>query len=159
MLTKILPFLFLFGCCQADTSITLREFVRLIPYWEVYDDSPYTVVGDNGAAYGHYQIHKVMVDDYNRITGSNAVHTDAFDPVFSEHLAYAVLSHYSQYMLSQGVVPTTDHLLFIWNGGGGAWQRVEKPQHDQKQFNLKKYRRKATPIILKYLAVKSSRTT
>jgi hypothetical protein len=159
MLTKILPFLFLFGCCQADPSITLREFVRLIPYWEVPANSPITIVGDNGAAYGHYQIHAVMVEDYNRITGSKAAHTDAFDPVFSENLAYAILSHYSKHMSAQGIAPTTDHLLYIWNGGGGAWQRVENPQDDQKQVNLKKYRRKANPIILRYLASKKARTT
>ena len=100
-----------------------------------------------------------MVEDYNRITGSKAAHTDAFDPVFSEHLAYEVLSHYSKHMSAQGIKITTDHLLYIWNGGGSAWHRVEKPQDDQKQVNLKKYRRKATPIILKYLAAKSSRTT
>lgn len=141
----------LFGCCQADTSITLKDFVKLIPKWEVYPDSPYDVVGDNGAAYGHYQIHKVMVDDYNRITGSNATHTDAFDPVVGERIAYAVLSHYAKHIQASGVTPTADHMLFIWNGGGGAWKRVENPQADQKQINLNAYRSRATPIITKYL--------
>jgi capsule polysaccharide export protein KpsE/RkpR len=158
MLIKlILTSLLLFGCCQADTTITLKEFVKLIPQWEVYDDSPYTVVGDNGAAYGHYQIHKVMVDDYNRITGSNAVHTDAFDPKVSAHIAYAVLSHYAQHIQSTGVTPTTDHLLFIWNGGGGAWKRVESPRADQKQINLNTYRSRANPIITRYLNEKKRR--
>jgi hypothetical protein len=137
----------LFGCCQADTSITLKDFVKLIPKWEVYPDSPYDVVGDNGAAYGHYQIHKVMVDDYNRITGSKATHTDAFDPVVGERIAYAVLSHYAKHIQASGVTPTADHMLFIWNGGGGAWKRVENPQADQKQINLNRYRAKALPII------------
>jgi hypothetical protein len=137
----------LFGCCQADTSITLKDFVKLIPQWEVYPDSPYDVVGDNGAAYGHYQIHKVMVDDYNRITGSKATHTDAFDPVVGERIAYAVLSHYAKHIQASGVTPTADHMLFIWNGGGGAWKRVENPQADQKQINLNRYRAKALPII------------
>tara|TARA_R110001592_G_scaffold11677_2_gene57251 strand:+ start:2980 stop:3456 length:477 start_codon:yes stop_codon:yes gene_type:complete len=139
------------GCCPASPSITLKDFVKLIPQWEVYPDSPYDVVGDNGAAYGHYQIHKVMVDDYNRITGSKATHTDAFDPVFSEHLAYAVLKHYAKHIASTGVTPTADHLLFIWNGGGGAWKRVESARNDQKQINLNTYRSRATPIIIKYI--------
>ena len=149
--------LLLAGCCPASTSITLEDFVKLIPKWEVYPDSPHDVVGDNGAAYGHYPIHKVMVDDYNRITGSNAVHTDAFDPKVSEHIAYAVLSHYAQHIESTGVTPTTDHLLFIWNGGGGAWTRVESPRADQKQINLNTYRSRATPIITKYLNEKKRR--
>lgn len=152
MLSKLIVLsLLLFGCCQADTSITLKDFVKLIPKWEVYPDSPYDVVGDNGAAYGHYQIHKVMVDDYNRITGSKATHTDAFDPVVGERIAYAVLSHYAKYIQASGVTPTADHMLFIWNGGGGAWKRVENPQEDQKQINLNAYRSRATPIITKYL--------
>ena len=149
--------LFLAGCCPASTSITLEDFVKLIPEWEVYPDSPHDVVGDNGAAYGHYQIHKVMVDDYNRITGSKASHTDVFDPVFGEMVAYAVLKHYAKHIQASGVTPTADHMLFIWNGGGGAWKRVENPQDDQKQINLNTYRSRATPIITKYLNEKKRR--
>ena len=149
--------LFLAGCCPASTSITLEDFVKLIPEWEVYPDSPHDVVGDNGAAYGHYQIHKVMVDDYNRITGSNASHTDAFDPEVSERIAYAVLSHYAKHIASTGVTPTADHMLFIWNGGGGAWKRVENQQADQKQINLKSCRSRATPIINNYINGKEKR--
>jgi len=148
MLIKlILTSLLLFGCCQADTSITLKDFVKLIPKWEVYPDSPHDVVGDNGAAYGHYQIHKVMVDDYNRITGSKASHTDVFDPAFGQRVAYAVLKHYAKHIQASGVTPTADHMLFIWNGGGSAWKRVENPINDQKQINLNRYRAKALPII------------
>lgn len=148
MLSKLIVLsLLLFGCCQADNSITLKDFVKLIPQWEVYPDSPYDVVGDNGAAYGHYQIHKVMVDDYNRITGSKATHTDAFDPLVGESIAYAVLSHYAKHIQASGVTPTADHMLFIWNGGGSAWKRVESPRNDQKQINLNRYRAKALPII------------
>lgn len=139
------------GCCPATPSITLKDFVKLIPKWEVYPDSPHTVVGDNGAAYGHYQIHKVMVDDYNRITGSKATHTDAFDPVVGERIAYAVLSHYAKHIKSTGVTPKADHMLFIWNGGGGAWERVESPRNDQKQINLNTYRSRAILIITNYI--------
>ena len=140
--------LLLAGCCPStDNSITLKDFVSLIPKWEVYPDSPYNVVGDNGAAFGHYQIHKVMVDDYNRITGSKLTHADAFDPIVAERIAFAVLSHYAKHIQSTGVKPTVDHLLFIWNGGGGAWRRVESPRNDQKQINLNRYRARALPII------------
>ena len=149
--------LLLAGCCPASTSITLEDFVKLIPKWEVYPDSPHDVVGDNGAAYGHYQIHKVMVDDYNRITGSKASHTDVFDPAFGEMVAYAVLKHYAKHIQASGVTPTADHLLFIWNGGGGEWKRVENPINDQKQINLNTYRSRATPIINNYLNEKKRR--
>jgi hypothetical protein len=153
----VLLLLLITGCCPAAPSITLKDFVKLIPKWEVYPDSPYDVVGDNGAAYGHYQIHKVMVDDYNRITGSKATHTDAFDPVVGERIAYAVLSHYAKHIQASGITPTADHMLFIWNGGGGAWKRVENPQADQKQINLNTYRSRATPIINNYINGKEKR--
>jgi hypothetical protein len=149
--------LLLAGCCPASTSITLEDFVKLIPKWEVYPDSPHDVVGDNGAAYGHYQIHKVMVEDYNRITGSKASHTDVFDPAFGQRVAYAVLKHYAKHIKASGVTPTADHLLFIWNGGGGAWRRVENPINDKKQFNLNTYKRRATPIIINYINGKEKR--
>lgn len=158
MLSKLLLLpLLLVSCCQASPSITLEDFVKLIPKWEVYPDSPHDVVGDNGAAYGHYQIHKVMVDDYNRITGSKASHTDVFDPAFGQRVAYAVLRHYAKHIQSTGVTPTADHMLFIWNGGGGAWKRVENPINDKKQFNLNTYKRRATPIINNYLNEKKRR--
>jgi hypothetical protein len=79
-------------------------------------------VGDGGLAYGLYQIHQVMVDDYNRITGQNVAHEVAFDPNFSNHIAYTVLAHYKAHIERLGKQVTVDHLLFIWNGGGGAWK-------------------------------------
>jgi hypothetical protein len=48
-------------------------------------------------------------------------------------------------------------MLFIWNGGGGAWKRVENPQADQKQINLNTYRSRATPIINNYINGKEKR--
>ena len=98
-----------------------------------------------------------MVEDYNRITGSKASHTDVFDPVFGEMVAYAVLKHYAKHIQASGVTPTADHMLFIWNGGGSAWKRVENPIDDQKQINLNTYRSRATPIITKYLNEKKRR--
>ena len=145
--------LLLSGCCKGPT-ITLKEFVSLIPEWEVPPNSPPTIIGDNGDAYGLYQIHEIMVMDYNRITGDNAVHSDVFDPEFSKRLAYAVLLHYTKQIQAQGITPTVDHLLFIWNGGGGAWRRVNHPLPDQKQTNLNRYKARAWPILLRSVSNK-----
>lgn len=145
---KVFLCLFLCGCCEGQ-SISLKDFVSLIPQWEVPPNSSPYIVGDNGKAYGHYQIHEVMVKDYNRITGSKASHLDAFDPEASERIAYAVLNHYAKYIRSNGITPNVDHMLFIWNGGGGAWRRVERPIADQKQVNLNRYRAKALPVIFR----------
>ena len=132
-------------------ELKLHEFVSLIPYWEVPRGSPPTVVGDAGLAYGYFQIHEIMVEDYNRISGSKLKHEAAFDPRLSWQIAYTVLLHYSRHIQSLGHEVTLDHWLFIWNGGGGAWRRVDNPINDRKQFNLNRYRKRAYPIIINYL--------
>ena len=151
---KVFLFTLLCGCCERQ-SIALKDFVSLIPEWEVPSNSSPYIVGDNGAAYGHYQIHEVMVEDYNRITDSKASHLEAFDPEASERIAYAVLSHYAKHIHSNGITPTVDHMLFIWNGGGGAWRRVERPLADLKQSNLNRYRAKALPVIFRSVSQES----
>lgn len=138
-------------------QISLHEFVSLIPLWEVPHDSPPTIVGDEGRAYGLYQIHKIMVEDYNRITGGKASHSVAFDPYFSYVIAYKVLEHYSNHIRERGERVTITHLLFIWNGGGGAWKRVHNPKDDKKQNNLIKYTKRALPIINNYINGKEKR--
>ena len=91
-----------------------------------------------------------MVDDYNRITGKDVAHEVAFDPAFSHHIAVTVLAHYAKHITSQGITLKIDHLLFIWNGGGNAWRRVENPINDEKQRNLERYKSRATPILKQY---------
>lgn len=142
---------------DANYKLTLHEFVSLIPNWEVPVNSHPTIVGDGGLAYGYFQIHAVMVQDYNRITGSNVSHEVAFDPEFSWKIAYTVLLHYSKHIHSLGYEVKIDHWLFIWNGGGGAWKRVEYPRNDQKQINLNNYRSRAYPIINQYINEQTKR--
>ena len=136
---------------NANESISLREFVALIPNWEVPPNSYHTIVGDGGYAFGLYQLHEIMVEDYNRITGKKVSHAVAFDPAFSSHIAYTILAYYKAHMEAQGVTPVVDHFLFIWNGGGNAWKRVDNPIDDQKQKNLERYRDRAMLIINQYI--------
>lgn len=137
--------------------ISLNEFVNLIPRWESPSAPHPTIIGDGGLAYGRYQIHHTMVRDYNRITGRKVAHVVAFDPEFSRHIAKTVLEYYSEVIRRQGIVPTVDHWLFIWNGGGGAWVRVQEPINDNKQRNLERYKRRAHKIINQYINEKKRR--
>lgn len=137
--------------------ITINEFVNLIPRWETPHNAHNTIIGDGGRAYGRYQLHSTMVQDYNRITGRQVAHVVAFDPDFSKHIAKTILEYYSGVISRHGIVPTTDHWLFIWNGGGGAWKRVSNPINDNKQINLERYKRRAYPIINKYINEKKRR--
>lgn len=138
---------FLIQTIQANESLLLQDFVSKIPLWEVYPDSPKEVIGDNGKAYGHYQITSIMVKDYNRITGKKVLHEDCFDPEVSKEIAYEVLTHYSKHIKRFGVRPTVKHWLFIWNGGGGAWRRVHNPINDNKQLRLEAYANKAMTFL------------
>ena len=98
-----------------------------------------------------------MVDDYNRITGEKLSHEDVFDSRVGWTVAYRVLEHYSKHIHSLGHEVKVDHWLFIWNGGGGAWKRVDNPIDDQKQKNLQRYRNRARIIIYEYLEKKDSK--
>lgn len=97
-------------------------------------------VGDGGRAYGILQIHKVMVDDANRIAKTNFTHQDMFDPAKSQKVADIILTHYDRHIRrTTGKEATAKQLAFIWNGGASAWKRVNSPVSDTKQANLERY--------------------
>ena len=73
---------------KANEILLLSDFVSKIPLWEVYPNSSPKVIGDNGKAFGYYQITSIMVKDYNRISGQNLNHKDCFDPTISKEIAY-----------------------------------------------------------------------
>lgn len=132
------------------SKITLNELVHLIPLWEVPANSPLDVKGDNGKAYGYYQITPIMVDDFNRISGKTYRHEDCFDIEKSREIAEVVLTHYANHIVSQGYTLRVSHLLYIWNGGGGAWRRVHYRVDDIKQQRLERYYAKAMVFINKF---------
>ena len=131
-----------------DKEKIINEVSTIIPKIEVPFGSHPTIRGDGGRAYGIYQIHQVMVSDYNRISGQNVSHADVFDPKVAEKVCKAVLKHYARHIESQGYTVTYKHLLFIWNGGGGAWRRVHNPINDPKQRNLMRYYERALPHLI-----------
>ena len=124
-------------------EITLHDFVKSIPLWEVPQGSPETITGDGGKSVGHWQISQPMVSDYIRITGHQIALEDCFDKSVAEMVAKAVLTHYSKHIEKSGYKVRLDHWLFIWNGGGGAWRRVHEPKEDVKQYRLERYRKRA----------------
>lgn len=126
----------------------INEVSTIIPKVEVPFGSHTTIQGDGGKAYGVYQIHQIMVDDYNRITGKKINHKAVFNQEVAKGVCIAVLTHYAKYIESQGYTLTYKHLLFIWNGGGGAWRRVHNPINDPKQRNLLRYYERALPHLL-----------
>jgi hypothetical protein len=67
-------------------------------------------IGDNGRAVGPLQIHRAVVLDVNRITGSNYRHSEMTNRVAARAVCEAYLKHY-------GRGATTEQLARRWNGG------------------------------------------
>ncbi len=85
-------------------------------------------IGDNGRALGPLQIHKAVVVDVNRFTGSHYRHQDMTNRVAARAVCEAYLTHY-------GRGATTEQLARKWNGGPTGdrktatlpyWRKVEK---------------------------------
>ena len=67
-------------------------------------------IGDNGRALGPLQIHRGVVLDVNRITGSHYRHQDMTNRVAARAVCEAYLKHY-------GKGASTEQLARRWNGG------------------------------------------
>ena len=84
-------------------------------------------VGDQGKAIGCLQIHKAVVADVNRITGSNYRHSEMTNRVAARAVCEAYLKAY-------GKGKTIEEQARIWNGGPtgdrktateGYWRKIE----------------------------------
>ena len=67
-------------------------------------------IGDQGRAIGCLQIHKAVVVDVNRFTGSHYRHQDMTNRAAARAVCQAYLTHY-------GRGATTEQLARRWNGG------------------------------------------
>ena len=85
-------------------------------------------IGDQGRAIGCLQIHKAVVADVNKFTGSHYRHQDMTNRVQARAVCEAYLKHY-------GKGKTTEEQARIWNGGPQGhnktatqayWNKVEK---------------------------------
>lgn len=85
-------------------------------------------IGDQGRAIGCLQIHKAVVVDVNRFTGSHYRHQDMTNRAQARAVCEAYLTHY-------GKGCTIEQLARRWNGGPagdrkstteGYWAKVKK---------------------------------
>ena len=67
-------------------------------------------IGDGGKAIGPLQIHRAVVTDVNRITGSHYRHSEMTNRAQARAVCQAYLKHY-------GKGKTTEEQARIWNGG------------------------------------------
>jgi hypothetical protein len=85
-------------------------------------------IGDNGRAVGPLQIHRAVVLDVNRFTGSHYRHQDMTNRAQARAVCEAYLTHY-------GRGKSLEEQARIWNGGPQGhkktvtlayWRRVQK---------------------------------
>lgn len=89
------------------------------------------VTGDNGQAIGPLQIHRVLLEDVNRIYGTTYTHKDMFNRVKAVDVCKKYLTFYgSEKRL--GRPPTTEDYARIWNGGPNGWNRKATIRYWQK---------------------------
>ncbi len=82
-------------------------------------------VGDNGQAIGVLQIHKILVDDVNRIEEEPMFrYQDRKNKTLSCRMAMIYLLHYGKhYENITGKKATAEVLCRIWNGGPIGWKK------------------------------------
>ena len=80
-------------------------------------------IGDGGKAVGVLQLHKVYVDDANRIIGKKVyTYADRYDVKKSEEMTKVVLTHYGKcYERKTGKRCTDEVLARIHNRGYSRW--------------------------------------
>jgi hypothetical protein len=118
---------------EAEASVTITDVIYAIE--EVESNRNPHAINKQENALGCLQIRPIMIADYNRITGEDLAHDVAYNRSMAYIIAQEIFFHYMKGIEN----PTAKHLAFIWNGGGGAWRRVDNPQSDQKQKNLDIY--------------------
>lgn len=113
------------------------DFLKAIETVESHGNTK--AIGDNGKAYGVYQIHKSYVEDVNRISGKNFTHEDAFDKDKAKEMVEIYLTNYGKsYEKKTGKKATNEVLARIHNGGPNGYKKdATKKYWNKVQKELK----------------------
>lgn len=81
-------------------------------------------VGDNGKAWGVYQIHPGYVRDVNRVYKTRFTYEDRLNPVKAHRMVRLYLDYWGrQYVRKTGRPLTLEVLARIHNGGPEGWRK------------------------------------
>jgi hypothetical protein len=84
-------------------------------------------IGDAGKAFGIAQIHKVAVDDVNRMYGTNYTHEDAFDVNCAEEIFHLyITAGIKRFTRIYKRPPTEGEVVRMWNGGIYQGYRIKQ---------------------------------
>jgi hypothetical protein len=82
-------------------------------------------VGDNGKALGRYQLHKIYVDDVNRIAKTSYTYNDRLDAKKSLSMVKIYLNYYGKRYTKITGKPATDEIKArIHNGGPDGFRKL-----------------------------------
>jgi len=93
---------------QQSTAMNLNNLISALMIVESGNNDQ--AIGDQGRALGPLQIHKAVVLDVNKFTGSNYRHQDMTNRVAARAVCQAYLEHY-------GKGKSLEEQARIWNGG------------------------------------------
>lgn len=83
-----------------------------------------SAIGDNGRAFGRYQLWSGYVQDTNRIGNCNYSHNDAKSEIKARSMVVAYLTHYGRrYERITGKKASNEVLARIHNGGPNGWKK------------------------------------
>ena len=115
---------------RQEKNVTFDDLLDAIEFVESGgEEYPEVCIGDGGDAVGAYQIHKIYVDDANRIVGwDKFLYADRWDRDNSREMTSIVIQHYGK-----GDFET---MARIHNGGPNGW----KKESTKKYWNKVKIR-------------------
>ena len=93
--------------------------------------NPDTCVGDGGKSVGCLQMHKICVDDVNRISGRSYTYEDRLSREKSIEMCKIYLKHYATEK-RLGHAPTMKDCAMIWNGGPNGYKKAETLKYWEK---------------------------
>lgn len=81
-------------------------------------------IGDDGEALGRYQLHRIYVDDVNRIAKTNYTYDDRLDAEKSLTMVKIYLDYYGKRYTALTGKPVTDEVMArIHNGGPDGFRK------------------------------------
>ena len=132
----------------ANIAMPSEKLLDAIKYVESKNNSK--AVGDKGRAFGCYQIHKVYIDDVNRIYKTNYKHSDAFNEKLAREIAKKYLTFYGkEYFKETGKEPTNEIFARIHNGGPSGWKNGPGEKAKNRYNNTSVYWMKVEKALKK----------
>lgn len=127
---------------------TFEDLLDAIEWVESRGDA--NAVGDNGEAIGAYQLHKIYVDDVNRIWGSNLTYEDRWDKNTSRLITKMYLLHYFPEMPESGF----EILARMHNSGPDGWHNEPEWFVRNRGYTLEEAEKKIKNAKAYWLKVK-----